>query len=98
MYRAARFVIPLFIVLGLITWAMTAVVGRILAAQAADSKEAALLAVALKRRWVVQELDTRALTITRGGRRELLARFGLDLPLGSSSNFPRQRGNSFDGT
>ena len=38
---------------------------------------AALLAVALKRKWVVQELDSRALIITRAGRRELRARFGL---------------------
>jgi len=38
---------------------------------------AALLHMALKRRWVVQELDSRALTVTRTGRRELLMRFGL---------------------
>jgi len=42
---------------------------------------AALLAIALKRRWVLQEFDTRALTVTRTGRRELLSRFGLTLPL-----------------
>ena len=41
---------------------------------------AALLEIALKHRWVLQELDTRALTITRTGRRELLARFGLTVP------------------
>jgi DNA-binding transcriptional ArsR family regulator len=40
---------------------------------------AALLRVALKGKWVTQDLDTRALTITRLGRREMLARFGLDL-------------------
>ena len=39
---------------------------------------AALLAVALKRRWVIQELDSRALTITKTGRREMLARFGVE--------------------
>jgi DNA-binding transcriptional ArsR family regulator len=38
---------------------------------------AALLSVALKRKWVVQELDNRALTITRVGRREMRTRFGL---------------------
>jgi DNA-binding transcriptional ArsR family regulator len=38
---------------------------------------AALLKVALKRRWVIQELDSRALSITSLGRREMLARFGL---------------------
>jgi DNA-binding transcriptional ArsR family regulator len=38
---------------------------------------AALLAFALKRRWVIQDLDSRALTITRAGRGEMLARFGL---------------------
>lgn len=38
---------------------------------------AALLAVALKRRWVTQDLDSRALAITKIGRREMLARFGV---------------------
>jgi DNA-binding transcriptional ArsR family regulator len=38
---------------------------------------AALLNVALKRKWVSQDLDSRALTITRVGRREMLNRFGL---------------------
>jgi DNA-binding transcriptional ArsR family regulator len=38
---------------------------------------AALLNVALKRKWVVQDLDSRALTITGLGRREMLTRFGL---------------------
>lgn len=40
---------------------------------------AALLNLALKRTWVVQELDSRALSITPRGRREMLARFGLQL-------------------
>jgi DNA-binding transcriptional ArsR family regulator len=40
---------------------------------------AALLAVALKRKWVVQDLDSRALDVSSLGRRELLARFGLPL-------------------
>jgi DNA-binding transcriptional ArsR family regulator len=40
---------------------------------------AALLKVALKRKWVTQDLDSRALEFTRLGRRELLARFGLQV-------------------
>jgi DNA-binding transcriptional ArsR family regulator len=38
---------------------------------------AAVLNVALKREWVVQDLDSRALSVTRVGRREMLRRFGL---------------------
>jgi DNA-binding transcriptional ArsR family regulator len=38
---------------------------------------AALLSLCLKRNWVIQDLDSRALTITRVGRREMQARFGL---------------------
>ena len=38
---------------------------------------AALLNVALKRKWVIQDLDSRALDVTAFGRREILARFGL---------------------
>jgi DNA-binding transcriptional ArsR family regulator len=38
---------------------------------------AALLHLALKRKWVTQDLDSRALTITTPGRREMLARFGV---------------------
>ncbi len=40
---------------------------------------AALLNVALKRRWLTQHLDSRALHITSHGRREMKARFGLKL-------------------
>jgi DNA-binding transcriptional ArsR family regulator len=40
---------------------------------------AALLNVALKKKWVIQDLDGRALTITRVGGREMLTRFGLHL-------------------
>ena len=40
---------------------------------------AALLKVVLKRKWVTQDLDSRALGVTRVGRRELLSRFGLAL-------------------
>lgn len=38
---------------------------------------AALLKLALKRKWVVQELDSRALSVASFGRSEILARFGL---------------------
>ena len=38
---------------------------------------AALLNVALKRKWVIQDLDSRALTVTRVGRREMRTRFSL---------------------
>ncbi|HLX42524.1 MAG TPA: helix-turn-helix transcriptional regulator [Bryobacteraceae bacterium] len=38
---------------------------------------AAVLHVARKRKWVMQDLDSRALTVTAFGRREMLARFGL---------------------
>jgi hypothetical protein len=39
---------------------------------------AALLAVALKKKWVLQDLDSRALRVTRIGQREIEARFGLN--------------------
>jgi DNA-binding transcriptional ArsR family regulator len=38
---------------------------------------AAVLELALKRRWVVRDLDSRALTVSRLGEREMFARFGL---------------------
>jgi DNA-binding transcriptional ArsR family regulator len=40
---------------------------------------AALLQVALKRSWVVQDLNSRALEVTRRGRREIEARFGVQM-------------------
>jgi DNA-binding transcriptional ArsR family regulator len=40
---------------------------------------AALLNIALKRRWVTQDLDSRALSVTGQGQRELLSRFGVEL-------------------
>jgi DNA-binding transcriptional ArsR family regulator len=43
------------------------------------SLAAALLEVTLKRRWVSQDLDSRALTVTSAGRREMLARFGIHM-------------------
>lgn len=38
---------------------------------------AALLQVALKRKWVLQDMDSRALEVTSAGRREMLTRFGV---------------------
>jgi DNA-binding transcriptional ArsR family regulator len=46
---------------------------------------AALLEVALKRRWVSRDLDSRALSLTGWGRREMQARFGLSVPGSSPS-------------
>ncbi|HEY6448518.1 MAG TPA: helix-turn-helix transcriptional regulator [Acidobacteriaceae bacterium] len=40
---------------------------------------AALLSLALRRKWVSRELDSRALSVTAVGRRELSAGFGLEL-------------------
>jgi len=40
---------------------------------------AGVLTVALKRKWVLQDLDSRALTVTSFGRREMLTRFGLSV-------------------
>jgi len=39
----------------------------------------ALLSMVLERKWFVQDLDSRALRISPAGRRQLRARFGLDL-------------------
>jgi DNA-binding transcriptional ArsR family regulator len=40
---------------------------------------AAFLHLALQRRWIDRDLDSRALTVTTLGRRELRARFGVEL-------------------
>ena len=39
----------------------------------------AILQIALKYQWLVQDLDSRALTLTALGRRQMLARFGLKI-------------------
>jgi len=39
----------------------------------------ALLDAAIKRKWVTRDLDSRAIRVTNSGRRELLARFGLEV-------------------
>lgn len=45
----------------------------------AGSLGAAFLALALKRKWVLQDLDSRALEVTASGRREFVAHFGVRL-------------------
>src|SRR5690348_13767033 len=40
---------------------------------------AELLNVTLKRKWIVRDLDSRALSITSAGKRELRARFGVEV-------------------
>jgi DNA-binding transcriptional ArsR family regulator len=40
---------------------------------------AALLKIALKKQWVVQDLDSRALTVSSLGRREMQVRFGVQV-------------------
>ena len=40
---------------------------------------AAILALALRKRWLTQELDSRALTVTATGRRDLRKHFGVDV-------------------
>jgi hypothetical protein len=42
---------------------------------------AAVLAMALRKKWLTRDLDSRALAITRTGQRELRARFGVDTML-----------------
>lgn len=46
---------------------------------------AALLQTALKRKWVTQDLDRRALAFTALGRREIGTRFGVEVPLQAQS-------------
>jgi len=40
---------------------------------------AALLKLAMKKKWVTQDLDSRAIRVTNTGRREMSARFGVEL-------------------
>lgn len=40
---------------------------------------AALLKLAIKRKWVAQDLDSRAIRVTNAGRREMLSIFGLEV-------------------
>ncbi|WP_095144429.1 MULTISPECIES: helix-turn-helix transcriptional regulator [unclassified Pseudomonas] len=42
---------------------------------------AALLTIAIKRKWVTQDLDSRALALTATGRKEISRRFAIKLPV-----------------
>jgi len=63
---------------------------------------AALLSAFLRKRWVTQDLDSRALSLTSAGRREFLARFGASLadvdetpvryPAASAGGYQRKSG------
>jgi DNA-binding transcriptional ArsR family regulator len=46
---------------------------------------AALLKLAIRKKWVTQELDSRALSVTSLGRREMRARFGLEFEVARSA-------------
>lgn len=59
---------------------------------------AALLQAALKRKWVTQDLDSRALTLTVQGRRELASRWGLVLPESGRDSSGRQLTDSTPGS
>ncbi|CAI8987647.1 ArsR family transcriptional regulator [Pseudomonas sp. IT-P2] len=59
---------------------------------------AALLQAALKRKWVTQDLDSRALTLTVQGRREFASRWGLVLPESGRDSSGRQLTDSTPGS
>ncbi|MFJ4247404.1 ArsR/SmtB family transcription factor [Pseudomonas sp. NPDC089741] len=52
---------------------------------------AALLQAALKRKWVTQDLDSRALALTVVGRKEIAVRFGVELAIDKSQIKRSQR-------
>jgi hypothetical protein len=47
---------------------------------------AALLQTAIKRKWLIQDLDSRALALTDAGRTAFRSHFGVDLSGGSYAN------------
>jgi DNA-binding transcriptional ArsR family regulator len=53
---------------------------------------AALLKLALHKKWVTQELDSRALSVTSLGRREMRARLGVELSLKSGEHYDTTAG------
>lgn len=59
---------------------------------------AALLQAALKRKWVTQDLDCRALTLTVQGRREFASRWGLVLPEAGRDSSGRKLTDSTPGS
>jgi hypothetical protein len=46
---------------------------------------AAVLKLALRRKWVLQDLDSRALSVTAIGRREMKARFGVQVQIAAKT-------------
>jgi DNA-binding transcriptional ArsR family regulator len=52
----------------------------------------ALLKLALHKKWVTQELDSRALSVTSLGRREMRARLGVELSLKSGEHYDTTAG------
>ena len=52
---------------------------------------AALLGLALRRKWVVRDLDSRILSVTRAGRREMQARFGVLVQHAAERSAPRAK-------
>lgn len=46
---------------------------------------AAMLKLAIRRKWVAQDLDSRAIRVTNTGRREMLARFGVEVQSSAAS-------------
>ena len=54
---------------------------------------AALLTLAIKRKWVDQDLDSRALEVTKRGRHEMRVRVGLELRMYSTSRVRRSCAN-----
>lgn len=52
------------------------------------SLEAALLQMAIKRKWVTQDLDSRGLALMATGRKELSSRFAVELPIQVSTAHP----------
>ena len=56
---------------------------------------AALLQVALKRKWLTQDLDSRALALTAPGRKEICARFGIELPVEAKVKRSQPAGNAY---
>ncbi|MNF14256.1 hypothetical protein D3C80_2164040 [compost metagenome] len=40
-----------------------------------------MLTIAIKRKWLTQDLDSRALALTATGRKEISRRFAIELPV-----------------
>jgi len=57
---------------------------------------AALLQIAIKRKWVLQDLDSRALGLTASGRREMAGRFGVSAEMEAESAFASKLAPTMD--